>query len=176
MVIPWIRLSELSEKVGYRKILHRRYRMPDGTEADYTIASCPDGVVCILALTRDNHVILARQFRPGPEVVYDEMPGGAIDPGEEPDVAAARELLEETGYQGDLHFVVKIPISGYTSGFRHCYIAHDCEKVAEPNPDPTEFIEVVVKPLYDFVQQVRAGQLTDVDVAYLGLSSYSGLA
>ncbi len=175
MIIPWIRLSELPEKVGYRKILHRRYQMPDGSEADYTITST-NGVVCVLALTRYQEVVLARQFRPGPEEIYDEMPGGAIELGEEPDAAAARELLEETGYQGDLHFVVKIPISGYVSGFRYCYIAYDCEKVAEPNPDSTEFIEVVVKPLYDFVQQVRAGQLTDIDVAYLGFRFYNMLA
>ena len=54
--------------------------------------------VNIIPLTRDDHVVIIRQFRPGTARVQIEIPGGMVDPGEAPAAAAARELAEETGY------------------------------------------------------------------------------
>src|SRR5690242_13102068 len=54
--------------------------------------------VNIIALTRDERVVLVRQYRAGVDRVCLEIPGGMVDPGEEPAQAAARELVEETGY------------------------------------------------------------------------------
>jgi 8-oxo-dGTP pyrophosphatase MutT (NUDIX family) len=56
--------------------------------------------VNVVALTRDDEVVMVRQWRHGPEGVTLEIPGGIVDPGERPAAAAARELLEETGYGG----------------------------------------------------------------------------
>ena len=62
----------------------------------------------VFALTTSNQVILARQFRPGPNAVLDELPGGAIEGGETPEQAGERELLEETGYRGKVEKVSEI--------------------------------------------------------------------
>ena len=54
-----------------------------------------------VALTPDDEVLLVRQFRAGSGRDSLEIPGGLVDPGEDPCAAGARELLEETGYAGD---------------------------------------------------------------------------
>ncbi len=76
------------------------FELPNGEVADFYVKKEKDNV-CILALTRDKEVILARQFRPGPEEILFELPGGGIDAGRNARTAAIRELLEETGIPGE---------------------------------------------------------------------------
>lgn len=57
----------------------------------------PNGAM-VCAFTRDEKLILVRQFRPAVEHYVLDLPAGCIDDGESPKDAARRELLEETGY------------------------------------------------------------------------------
>ena len=57
--------------------------------------------VVIVAVTRQDQILLVRQFRPAAAAVTLELPAGHVDPGETPEQAARRELLEETGYEAD---------------------------------------------------------------------------
>lgn len=121
-------------------------------------------------MTDDNKVIISQEYRPGPGKVLDELPGGFIDlSNETPEAGAARELLEETGYAGDIHFVAEYFADAYTTGRRFGFVATNCKKVRGQDLDYSENITVVLKELPDFIRQVRAGQLTDVPVAMLGL-------
>src|SRR3954468_23184851 len=61
----------------------------------FSLLECGDWVN-VIPLTKDDRVILVRQFRPGTRQVCLEIPGGMVDPGEDPTTAAARELVEET--------------------------------------------------------------------------------
>jgi 8-oxo-dGTP pyrophosphatase MutT (NUDIX family) len=58
----------------------------------------PDGVV-MMPLTPEGHILLIRQYRQALNRETLEFPAGAIDPGESPIAAMARELFEETGYR-----------------------------------------------------------------------------
>jgi ADP-ribose pyrophosphatase len=55
--------------------------------------------VAVLAATEDGRVLCVRQYRPALERHTLELPSGLVDPGETPAGAAARELIEETGYE-----------------------------------------------------------------------------
>ena len=57
--------------------------------------------VNIIPITKNNEVVFVRQFRHGISSETLEIPGGMIDDHEAPDVAAERELFEETGYACD---------------------------------------------------------------------------
>jgi 8-oxo-dGTP pyrophosphatase MutT (NUDIX family) len=57
--------------------------------------------VSVIALTPDRRMVLVRQFRAGSGRDSLEVPGGLVDPGEDPLAAGVRELIEETGYAGD---------------------------------------------------------------------------
>lgn len=84
-------------------------KLIEGDSHPYYALSLPD-YVCVVALTNARRLVLVRQYRPAVEELTLELPAGHVDPGETPEHAARRELLEETGYScdrlelvGDLH-------------------------------------------------------------------------
>jgi ADP-ribose pyrophosphatase len=168
-IVPWKAQSRnLVFKKYSRKIEEVIFQLPNGETADFYIKQ-EGSVVCILALTADQHVILARQFRPGPQKILDELPGGGIDTQEDPLEAARRELKEETGYEGEVEFIGKCLDDAYSTIERFCYVAKNCRKVAEPIHTATEQTEVVLTSIEDFRKLLRSGMMTDVEVGYLGL-------
>lgn len=168
-IIKW---EEFSREIVFqkysRKIEKVMFRLPDGKESDFYIKK-EGQVVGILALTKDNQVILARQFRPGPNEILNELPGGYIDKDETPEQAAARELLEETGYKGKVQLVTEAFDCAYSTMNRYCMVATECEKVAEQKLESTEFAEVVLVSLDEFKKLLRSGKNTDIEVGFLGL-------
>jgi ADP-ribose pyrophosphatase len=142
--------------------------LPNGQKKDFEIKKEGE-IVCVLPITKNKTVILAKQFRPGPEKVFLELPGGCAETDESPQEAIERELLEETGYAGKVNFLCSIPVGGYSAGRRHVFVATECERTCEQKLDDSEFVEVVEMSLEDFRDHLRAGQLTDVHVGYLGL-------
>jgi len=164
---PVVSRGSIFKKYG-REIERVDFELPDGSVSDFYLKKEED-TVCILALTADNKVILARQFRPGPYEVLLELPGGGMEPGESPEMAGARELLEETGYAGKAFFVVQALDCGYSTRKRNCVVVTECEKAAEIQNTASEQTEVVLMSLSEFREHLRSGQLTDVEVGYLGL-------
>ncbi|NTU66741.1 MAG: NUDIX hydrolase [Candidatus Moranbacteria bacterium] len=144
------------------------FEMPDKKKEDYYIAY-GNNSMGILAVTEDNEIVLAKQFRPGPDKVLLEMPGGAIEDGEDIRKAAERELLEETGYAGDMEIIGKSFDDAYSRKERFCAVARNCKKIGEQKLDSTEFIEVVLVSLPEFRELLRSGEMTDVEIGYMAL-------
>ena len=78
-----------------------RVQLPSGTIIPkYWISEYPPWVN-VVAVTADGRVVLIRQYRHGIGRVHFEIPAGTTDPGDTSlELAARRELLEETGYSG----------------------------------------------------------------------------
>ena len=165
----WKEVSRTQAYKKYSRVIEEViFELPDGSKADFYIKK-EGPAACILALTSKNEVILVRQFRPGPNKILLELPGGFADPNEDPVTTAEREFLEETGYKGDVELVGSCLDDAYSTMERSCFIAKNCKKVAEPQHTASEQTEVVLLPLAKFRELLRKGDMTDIEVGYLGL-------
>lgn len=162
MIKPWPILKSCS-KESYRVFSIRTdiARSPKtGKEHDFFIIESNDWVN-IIPLTEGHQVVMVRQYRHGSKTITLEIPGGLVDPGDSPEKAAARELLEETGYFGEkwLHIGVVNPNPALFNNRCYTFLARDVQKVSDPSPDQTEDIEVVLIHLYEIPKLIRRGKI-----------------
>jgi 8-oxo-dGTP pyrophosphatase MutT (NUDIX family) len=130
------------------------------TEHDFYIIESRDWIN-IIPLTSDHQVVMVKQYRHGSREVTLEIPGGMLDTGDTPQEAAARELLEETGYQAEewMKIGVVSPNPAIFSNRCYTFLARNMKKVRDPIPDQTEDIEVVLVPLSDIPGLIRKGEI-----------------
>ncbi len=117
--------------------------------------------VNIVALTRDERIVLVRQFRFGRGGFTIEIPGGAVDPGEEHGDAARRELREETGYGGGRWRCLGTsePNPAFLNNLCHHWLAEGVERRAEPSLDRGEDIEPLTASRKELAEMVADGRL-----------------
>ncbi|MFZ3301540.1 MAG: NUDIX hydrolase [Microgenomates group bacterium] len=166
--LNWKKVKEEPYRAGWRKMLKKTFILLNGQE--FTYDTKDEGrMICGVALTDENKVILTKVFRPGPEKVLMELPGGHIEEGEDPLVAAKREILEETGYSGDFEIIGELVDDAYSNCVRYCFVARNCKKVQEPTWEVDEDCDIIEMDLKDFREHLRSGQLTDVEIGYFAL-------
>lgn len=117
--------------------------------------------VNVIALTPDERVVLIRQYRVGIEKVCLEIPGGMVDPGEDAVTAAARELVEETGYTAKAwhHIGTTAPNPAIQNNYLHSYLALDAEKTHEQRLEGSEVVSVETVPLREVTELLRRGAI-----------------
>jgi 8-oxo-dGTP pyrophosphatase MutT (NUDIX family) len=137
--------------------------MPDGTIVDeYFVLEYPNWANAV-ALTKDNKIIMVRQYRHAADIVSLEIPGGVIEDGENPEEGMRRELLEETGYQFDkvelISTVYANPSTANNKTF--CYLATGGKKVQEQQLDEHEEItvhEYTIDDVKEFLAENKIAQ------------------
>jgi ADP-ribose pyrophosphatase len=158
----WTPLGSTSRYARDRLTLREdRWRLPDGREVVYPVLAI--GVtVGVLAFVDPAHVVLVGQYRHLWRERSWELPGGGARPGEDPIVAAQRELREEGGYRADqLTFLTRFyPSNAYLDEVAYCYVAHGL--TSDPLPaDDDEFLERRVVSLDQAVRMTLDGEITE---------------
>jgi len=160
---PWAFLfSKVLQSCRVFTIRNERYRSPrTGQEHDFYLIDSPDWVN-VIPLTGDGKVILVKQFRFGTKEFSLEIPGGMLDDGDTPAGAAARELLEETGFAGsDPEFLGFVhPNPAIHTNRCYTYLVRNAGFQRPPEQDSTEDVEVEMVPLADIPGLIRDGIIT----------------
>ena len=145
------------------KVYRDQAEMPDGSTAVREWIDHP-GASAIVPLFEDGQTILVRQFRYPPRRVFWEVPAGKLDAeGEPPEVVAARELEEETGWRAHRfdHLGSSYPCIGYSNEVIHFYLARELEQGQRALEDH-EFMDVEMMPLTKAVAMARQGKIMDM--------------
>jgi ADP-ribose pyrophosphatase len=132
----------------------------DGSERVFFRISSRDWAQ-IIPLTAAGEVVMVRQFRHGSMRIELEIPGGIVDPGEEPAEAAIRECLEETGYLAtSVRPLGSVNPNPAMHPHRlHGFVAESVSKVAAIQNSDTEQTEVVLVPVTELPERLIGGEI-----------------
>lgn len=116
----------------------------------------------LVAITDTGKVLMERQYRKAFEFALLELPAGRTDPGEKPEVTAARELREETGYSaGSIrHMLTFYPTCGYSNETLHIFICRDLTP-GETEWDDSECIELLEYEPDELIDMIMRNEIRD---------------
>ena len=176
---PWKQIADdVVVHDGWIRLIKREYMRGDGETMQMELTARKDALDCnVIALTPEHKVVIARQFRCGPGVVMDELPGGFVDEGETSQQSVLRELKEETGYtSSNIKKLGRIHRNAYSMQATDVFIAYDCTPHSDGQTlDEGEEIEVQLISIEDLFANAKSGRLTDVGSIFLAYDTLKSL-
>jgi ADP-ribose pyrophosphatase len=136
----------------------------DGKTLTHDLVRHPGAVVIVPIL--DGHqgpeVVLIRNWRPSVERWVWELPAGTMEPGEEPETCAGRELEEETGYAAaTIRYLTRFYTSpGLSDELMWAYAAHGLTPVGQ-RLEADERVTVHPTPALQVLKMIDSGELAD---------------
>jgi ADP-ribose pyrophosphatase len=151
---PWLRLCE------------QDVRLPDGRVIEgYLVAQAPDYAI-IFAVDGEGRVVTTEEYKHGPGRVVVHLPAGYLEPGEDPLLAAQRELREETGYEADKWQLLGVFCEDGNRGlgWGHHYLAQGAHLVTTADPGDLSEIRTVLLTPAEVRQAVYEGRVAVADI------------
>jgi 8-oxo-dGTP pyrophosphatase MutT (NUDIX family) len=135
---------------------------PDGTQGRYGVVEMRHASVFVVALTDADEVVLVDLFRYTTQSMSTEVPAGGSD-GEDPLVAAKRELLEETGLEADSwkRLTTIYALNGVCNAPEHVFLARGMREVGGAELEQEGITGVRRVPWAETMRMVRDGEIDD---------------
>lgn len=138
--------------------------LPNGHVVDMEVVRHPPSVV-LVPMPDIHHVVLIRQYRYAVDRWLWELPAGSLEPGEDPEVAAARECHEEIGRLPRRleRLATLLPTPGYCD---EAMVLFRADGLVQPDApaegDPDEQIEPRTFTLAEARAMVERGEIVDM--------------
>lgn len=135
--------------------------MPDGRIMEpYYVLEMPSWTNMVI-ITKDEKIVLVRQYRHAKGSTTLELPGGILEPNESPEASAIREMREETGYVStEIEFLYKVsPNPALHNNTAYFFLARNAEKLAETSFDDFEDLRIETYTKEELKQLLISGGL-----------------
>lgn len=162
-IAKWRRIeSQMVLDHQWCRVRQDTVQLPNGTIIDDFFVNVRPDIAVIFAITEQQELVLVRQYRHGVNQILLELPAGSFHPTEEqPQLAALRELTEETGYVAEsmiqLATLYDNPVKDTNSV--HLFFAQNVKKIKDKQLDITEDIEVVLVPVEQVMDLITQGEI-----------------
>lgn len=135
--------------------------LPDGKITNLDVVSHP-GAVTLVPVDSQGRILFVRQYRHAVGKMLLELPAGTLDPGEQPNICALREVREETGMSAaKLEHIGEFFLApGYSTEFMYIYLATGLQPDPLPG-DEDEFITVEPMAIDDVPELISQGKIRD---------------
>lgn len=139
---------------------HNFQQKATGRSGDFFCLECVDWVN-VFALTEEGNLVVVQQFRFGTRQNTLEVPGGMLEPGEDPLTGGLRELTEETGYSGGRALLIGScqPNPAIMNNRCHYVFVEPVKLTQVPNWDENEQMHILTLPLQTVFKQAGEGEL-----------------
>lgn len=153
--------SELKFKNPWWEYRLDRCYIPNGKEYEYHYVHTA-GSAMVVPVQESGKIILVNQYRYLNKRFSIEFPAGGIKTGEEPDLIAHKELIEETGFDGEIQKIgIFNPYNGVTSEYCHVYIARNLSPSTKETKDEQEEFEIVSLFPREIDEKIDSNEITD---------------
>jgi ADP-ribose pyrophosphatase len=163
VIRPWTTLA--SKTVGKFRVFSvrsLRKQPPAGGLAHEFFVIDSVNWVNVIALTPQNELVLVEQYRHGSDTIELEVPGGMMDAGDaSPAATGARELTEETGYEGGAPEVIGqvFPNPAIMTNICYTVLVPNCQLTGKTKFDATEDLATRLVPIAEAPALVAAGKI-----------------
>ena len=146
-----------------------RVTLADGSSRmveEITKRGVPGDAAVVIPITKDGNVIMVVQSRPNTkETVSVELPAGMVDPGEDYQTTAVREMLEETGYDAENIYELEwhYQDQGCSGAVIKTFVAEGCKKKQDVKLDDNEILTYVEMSFDDIFKMIKNKEISDAN-------------